>query len=200
MSDETSVTAVILAGGKSSRMGTDKALLPFGNHTVLEYIVHEAASVFDETLVIVNEKEKTKDLNLEGAKVYEDIVKNKGPLCGIYTGLSQSKTQANCVLTCDMPFVDGNLLGDFKKLWDEDYEVVCFENEKGKPEPFPGLYHRSSRHMIRLLMDREIYAMRMLFDFVSVKTIVLRKETGKVFTNMNTIDDYYQALKERLSS
>ena len=199
MSDETSVTAIILAGGKSSRMGTDKALLPFGGQTLLEYIAHEAASIFEETLVIVDNKEKTANLNLVGAKVSEDMIKNKGPLCGIYTGLSQSKTQANCVLTCDMPFVDRELLREFKSCWDENDEVLCLGNEQGRPEPFPGFYHRSSRHMIRLLIDKEIYAMHMFLDFVSVKMVAINKGP-KIFTNMNTVEDYHQALKEKMSS
>ena len=70
-------SGVILAGGKSSRMGTDKALLPFGESTVLEFLTKLLNVLFQETLIIVENKKKCEKLNLGSALICEDIFKER---------------------------------------------------------------------------------------------------------------------------
>lgn len=197
MKEKLPLTGIILAGGKSSRMGHDKALLQFGDQTLLEHLAFLLGSLFEETLIVVDRKDKLAGLALGETRVYEDLIEARGPLGGIYTGLCYSKSKASCVLTCDMPWVDGVILRELVNFWGEDDDVLCLENPQGGFEPFPGVYSRSSRHLMRLLLERGEAAMRRFFEVSVVKPLVLKEEKIRVLTNMNTIEDYYRVLKEK---
>jgi len=197
MKEKLSMTGIILAGGKSSRMGRDKAFLRFGDGTLLEHLVFLLESIFEETLIVVGQKDKLEGLALGKTKVYEDLIKARGPLGGIYTGLCYSKSKASCILTCDMPLVDEVILRELVNFWGEDDDVLCLENPQGELEPFPGVYSRSSRHLIRLLLERGEAAMHRFLEVAVVKPLVLKEEKIRVLTNMNTIEDYYRVLKEK---
>lgn len=192
-----SMTGVILAGGKSSRMGEDKALLKFGEKTLLENLVSLVSSLFSETLVIVNVRAKLKGLDWGEAQIHEDLLKERGPLGGVYTALAYSAHRASSVFTCDMPFIDELVIRELVGFWEEGYEVVCLEEPEGRYEPFPGIYSRSSRHLIRLLLDKGEYSMQRFLELATVKPLVLQKERIRILTNMNTIEDYYQVLGEK---
>lgn len=197
MKERLPLTGIILAGGKSSRMGRDKALLRFGDQTLLEHLAFLLGSIFEETLIVVDEKDKLEGLALGETKVYEDLVKARGPLGGIYTGLCYSKSKASCVLTCDMPWVDEVILQKLVNFWGEDDDVLCLENPQGELEPFPGVYSRSSRYLMRLLLERGEAAMHRFLEVAVVKPLVLKEEKIRVLTNMNTIEDYYRVLREK---
>lgn len=197
MKTKLTMTAIILAGGKSSRMGQDKALLQFGETTLLEHLAALMKPIFNETLVIVNERGKLKRLNLSDAKVYEDLPQGKGPLAGIYTGLLYSKNEMSCVFTCDMPFVDEPLIRQLANFWEEDYDVVCLEDPEGNDQPFPGIYARSARHVISYLLNRGEGSMKKFLDVATVKPLILEEERIEVLTNMNTVLDYYRVLKQK---
>ena len=197
MENKVPMTALILAGGKSSRMGCDKALLKFGEETLLEDLVQLTTSIFSETFIISSQSKNYQQLNLRGAVVLNDFWENKGPLVGLYTGLSYSTHQVNCVLTCDMPLVDVSLLRELAALWQEGYDAVCPEDSEGRLQPFPGIYGRSSRHFIRLLLDRGETAMRRLFDILVIRSLALGKKESELLANMNTIKDYEQISEKK---
>ena len=190
------MTAIILAGGKSLRMGQDKALLKFGAKTLIENLVDFASNIFIETFVIINEKAKLERLNLSEANVYEDLIKSQGPLGGIYTGLVYSRNLANFVFTCDMPFVNEFIVGRLVEFWNIDSDVACFEDPEGNYQPFPGIYSRGSRSLMKSLLDREENSMKKFFEIVMVKPVPLEKEKIKVLTNINCLEDYDRALKK----
>lgn len=197
MPEKILMTAIILAGGKSSRMGKDKSLLPFEGKTMLENIVALVEPFFEETLVIVDQEAKTKELDLSGAKVYEDLIKHQGPLGGIYTGFCYSNCSASCVLTCDMPLVDEFLIGRLIDLWEEGLDALCFKDASSHVQPFPGIYSRSSRFLVRTLLDRGECAMTRFMEVGLVKSITLEEEKSGAFTNLNTPADYHEVLKAK---
>lgn len=197
MKEKLSLTGIILAGGKSSRMGQDKAFLRLGSRALLEHLTTVLASLFEETLIVTNCRDRFKKLSLGKVKVYEDLIKGRGPLAGLYTGLCYSANRANCVLTCDMPFVDEIFLRDLVSFWEDDQDGLCLENPEGRLEPFPGIYARSSRRLIHLLLERGEGAMHHFLEVAVVKPLVLKEEKIRVLTNMNTLEDYYRVLKEK---
>ena len=184
------MTALILAGGKSSRMGCDKALLKFGEGTLLENLVQLTTSLFSETFIIASQGKNYQRLNLRGAVILNDFWENKGPMVGLYTGLSYSPHQVSCVLTCDMPLVDASLLRKLALFWQEGHDAVWPEDSEGRWQPFPGIYCRSSHHFIRLLLDRGETAMHRLFDILVIRPLVLGKKESEVLANINTPEDY----------
>jgi len=191
------MTAMILAGGKSSRMGKDKALLPFGDHTVLENLTHTVTPLFEETIVIVDCDSKLEGLDLKGASVSEDIIKNRGPLAGIYSGFCDSKKGAGCVFTCDMPLVNEKLIRELAEAWESDLDVLCFQDEEGGLEPFPGIYSKQSRLLIRSVLDNGDGSMQQYLSVANMKSLTLTQENAGVFMNMNTMEDYHAALNHK---
>lgn len=196
MYNKIPMTAIILAGGKSSRMGEDKALLPFGGRTVLEHLTALLDSLFEETIIVVNEKNKYADLGLN-ARRHEDFLKDRGPLAGLYTGLAYSRHQASFVFTCDMPFVDEALIRELTGFWQEDYDMTCFQEEERGCQPFPAIYLRSARQLIHLLLENGEASMRRFLDVVTVNSLPIAKNKSRALMNMNTPRDYQQALKEK---
>ena len=197
MENKVAMTALILAGGKSSRMGRDKALLKFGGETILEDRVRLTTSIFSETFIVSSESKNYQQLNLRGAVVFNDFRENKGPLVGLYTGLSYSTHRVSCVLTCDMPLVNASLLQELIAFWQDSYDAVCPEDSEGRLQPFPGIYSRSSRHFIHLLLDRGETAMRRLFDVLVIRPLVLGQKESEVLANMNTPKDYEQVSQKK---
>lgn len=101
------MTGIILAGGKSRRVGKGKALLKIGDKRIIEMVVEKLEATFDDTLIVTGSPFNYQFL---GVKVIRDIVPEKGPLGGIYTGLLSSKSEYNFICACDMPFLNTRLL------------------------------------------------------------------------------------------
>jgi molybdopterin-guanine dinucleotide biosynthesis protein A len=131
------VTAILLAGGSSSRMGTEKGLVLLNGKPLLEYAVETLQSVFDKIIISSN----SKAFNGYGWPVIADEFPDCGPLSGIYTGMKSMQTNFAFVLSYDMPFVKPELIRmilDFR----HDYEVVL-PVYQDFPVPVCAVYHRS---------------------------------------------------------
>lgn len=98
-------TAIILAGGKSTRMGTDKALIRVSDDNMLESAVRALAGGFSELIISANNRSYE---SLE-IKTVSDVYPGRGPLAGIHAGLLASGNDVNFVVPCDMPFIDVQL-------------------------------------------------------------------------------------------
>ena len=96
------VTGIILCGGKSSRMGVNKALLKLSGSNTIEIISKLMRELFKRVMLITNEPGLYEFLKLES---FEDIYKEKGPLGGIHSGLKHSDTDKNFVISCDIPLI-----------------------------------------------------------------------------------------------
>lgn len=188
-------TGIILAGGKSTRMGRDKSLLSLGNETMLERICLFSTSFFTDTLIVLENKEKVTSLNLNGAYVVEDYIHNCGPLGGIYSGLSESENHLNVVFTCDMPFVKEALIYALLYAWEEHLDVICFEGIKSKYQPFPGIFKRDTRFLIRTLIDQKEYSLRKFLDVSIVKCLEIKNDL-MCYHNINHPNEYTQAINE----
>ncbi|MDQ0492570.1 molybdenum cofactor guanylyltransferase [Paenibacillus brasilensis] len=101
------VTGIIVAGGRSSRMGQDKALLQLGGVTVLERIAAVLGKVAGRVIVVTRDIQQYSGLGLE---TMADLYPGLGPLSGIHAGLSASTTEWGIVVACDMPFVQPEIL------------------------------------------------------------------------------------------
>src|SRR5688572_13389852 len=100
---ENEVTGVLLAGGKSRRMGEDKRHLVVGDETLLERGLGVLRSVFQEVLVVIAQDSSPVGVD---ARVVRDLVPECGSLGGLYTGLMRATTSSIFVVACDMPFLD----------------------------------------------------------------------------------------------
>lgn len=96
------ITGIILAGGKSTRMGNNKSLLKIGELTVIERVVDLIKPMFGKLILITNTPDEYSFLDLE---MHQDVYKNAGPLAGIHSGLVHSTTEKNFIISCDMPLM-----------------------------------------------------------------------------------------------
>jgi len=97
------LAAVILSGGKSSRMGgQDKAMIEIAGMPIVENTIDILESIFDEILIVTND---IRNYEYSGIRVVRDVIKDIGPLGGIYTGLSSVNKEAVFFVACDMPFL-----------------------------------------------------------------------------------------------
>ncbi|NUM63062.1 MAG: molybdenum cofactor guanylyltransferase, partial [Ignavibacteriaceae bacterium] len=101
------ITGIILAGGKSKRMGLNKSFLKVGEVTMIERTTELMKSLFDRVILITNTPDEYKFLGIE---MFEDIYKNVGPLAGIHSGLAHSITDKNFIISCDIPFVNKGVI------------------------------------------------------------------------------------------
>lgn len=130
------ITGIILAGGKSSRMGTDKGLIEVNGITMIEHVIN-ALKPFNIPLLIVSNNPEYQKFDLP---VVEDIIKDKGPIAGIATGLYHSKTKYNIIVSCDTPFITTELISYLLKKREGFDITMAKKNEK--THPLIGIYTR----------------------------------------------------------
>jgi molybdenum cofactor guanylyltransferase len=107
----TDVTGVILAGGKSRRMGEDKRFLTVGTATLLDRCRSIMSACFQEVLLIT--AQDSPPLEGHGCQVYQDLIPNCGSLGGLYTGLQYASSRRVFVVACDMPFLNHEMINFF---------------------------------------------------------------------------------------
>jgi molybdenum cofactor guanylyltransferase len=176
------VSGFVLAGGRSVRMGRDKALLPFRGATLLEYV----AGVLSEALgpravAIVGNPERYCDF---GYPVHPDRVIDCGPLGGIYTALTVSGTDWNLVAACDMPnLASAGVKALLDRAATSEANCVLASGASGKVEPLYGAYHRRCLPVVsRAILDKRFKMMDLLPELGAETQIV----TAEVLANVNT--------------
>ena len=146
-------TGIILAGGESSRMNyIDKGLIEIDGKACILHVIDAIKSEVDELLIISN-NEAYKQF---GYDVYPDIYFKKGPMGGLFTGLSHSKTDQNILVACDMPKLSSEIFQLLKEKSKEVDIVVPVTN--GRFQPLCALYKKSllKNHCLELLLIRGI--------------------------------------------
>jgi molybdopterin-guanine dinucleotide biosynthesis protein A len=101
------ITGIVLSGGRSSRMGENKSLLKIGNKTIIEYVLDLMGSLFGKVIIITNDFDEYSFLDVPK---FKDIFPRMGPLAGIHSGLVNSVTHKNFILSCDMPMMTAQMI------------------------------------------------------------------------------------------
>ncbi|OHC03705.1 MAG: hypothetical protein A3H23_02840 [Planctomycetes bacterium RIFCSPLOWO2_12_FULL_40_19] len=193
------MTAVILAGGKSSRMGSNKAFLKLKGKTFIERQINLLREMFDEIFISANTPSEYEYLNLP---VFKDIYPDKGPLCGIYTSLINSSSLYTFMLACDMPFVEIGLI-KYLKGFTREYDVVVPKSERGL-EPLHAFYSKNCIDPIKKELDSNNLRIISFFPHVKVNVVELDNLTTSdsfknSIKNLNTRDEYEVVKNEKLS-
>lgn len=177
------LTGIILAGGKSSRMGEDKGLMLFEDKPMIQYIIEVVKPLVKNIIIIANNKEYEQF----GYSVYEDLIKDKGPLAGIYTGLKHSRTEKNLVLSCDVPFVDTNILN---LLLDKcsDVDIVIPEKE-GRTHQLIGVYDKNCIDTFKDDLDNNQLKMKLAIKKMKFRVVDANNMENKIFNNINSKND-----------
>ncbi len=183
-------SAIILAGGKSSRMNMDKALLPVSSTRLIEKVAANIGAYFQEIIISAQTAGLYEFLPY---KVVTDRAQGQGPLMGILCGLAASSNPINFVIACDIPEVDVSFLSGMIR-YTRDHEIVVPVTQDDKFEPLFAFYNKSLIPRIETLLDKKIRQVFQLYPLATVKTISM-KENGW-FYNLNTTEDYRQYLEK----
>jgi molybdenum cofactor guanylyltransferase len=185
------VTGVLLAGGKSRRMGRDKRVLAVGEQTLLARSLTALRSVFQHVLVIVAQDTAAIETD---APVLRDVIPDCGSLGGLYTGLKEARTDWVFAAACDMPFVHSAAIMHFVGLKHEG-DVVMAKLPHGL-QPMHALYHRNCLPVMENLIQARDFKIHRLVDHPSLRVrVVLPEELhlldpeARSFYNINTPDD-----------
>jgi len=191
------ITGIILAGGKSVRMGQDKAFIEVDGVPIILRIFAVFDRLFRETLIIANEKEPYAELNIP---VYSDLVPGQGALGGLYTGLVYSTFPYSFCVACDMPFLDRALI-EYLLTRIEQYDALVPRTSDGL-QPLHAVYSKQCLEPIRHLLNLERAKIMDFYPLIRLG-IVDEKEflpldpEKRSFTNVNTPEDLQVLQKKR---
>ena len=188
-------SAVILAGGKSSRMGRPKALLPFDGEPLIARIVARLREIFEDIVIVAAPGQ---DLPPLPVRLTHDHVAYQGPVSGIYHGLQAAQNRASFVGSCDMPFINLSLISYLAgQIADYDAVVPFWE---GRYQPLFAVYRSAVTPLLAEQLERGELRPVTLLERVRTLRIdepALRRfdPEGLSFVNMNTAADYEAALE-----
>ncbi len=160
------VSAVVLAGGQSSRLGMDKSLVTVNGRPLIEQIVAKLVTLSDDVIIVTNSTGKYDYLEV---RLVSDIYPGKGALGGIYSGLKAATNTYSLVVACDMPFLDLNLLR-YMILLAPGHDVVIPRIE-GLTEPLHAIYSKGCLEPIGRLLARGGLKIIDLFPEVRVRYV-----------------------------
>jgi len=188
------VTGIILAGGRSSRMGKDKGLCSFRDKPLVSYAVDTLKPLCGEMMISANHfPEKYAAF---GLPVVPDEIQNIGPMGGLHACLKRSKTQHNLVISCDTPFVSTDV---FRLLLQhvENYQVVCPSHDTFLIEPLSAYYNTNILGDLEKAIQHKEFKMMRFLKRIRFRTVPVEKGQSvfreTLFLNLNTPEDLKRA-------
>jgi molybdopterin-guanine dinucleotide biosynthesis protein A len=182
--------AFVLAGGRSSRMGRDKALVPVGERTFLQIALDNASAVCPKPIIV-----GPRSLYASYGEVIEDLVPGCGPLSGIHAALSVTTSDLNLVVSVDMPLMDSKFLPWLISTAATDKAVATVPRSGGRLQPLCAVYRRTILPEIEAALAHGRYKVDALF--AKVPTRVIAEEECRsagfhpdIFRNINTLEEY----------
>lgn len=184
MIDKKDITGIILAGGKSSRMGTDKGFLKLNNKLFIEYSIEALQPLVSQMLIVSNNP----DYDVFKMERVDDLIKDAGPLAGIYSGLKHSRTKYNLVLSCDIPLIKKEVLEKLIEAIDGNFDILQIESN-GKSMPLIAMYKKICETTFYKLLQNDERRLHVAINQCKVKNIVLNSESDLYTTNINTPEE-----------
>ncbi|KJD33900.1 hypothetical protein PK35_03940 [Tamlana nanhaiensis] len=185
MIDESNITGIVLTGGKSSRMGTDKGFLKLNNKHFTTHSINALKPLVSEILIISDNP----DYDAFHCKRIEDEIKNAGPVAGIYSGLNVSKTKYNLVLSCDIPFINTAVLQQLIDAVDATSDVIQIESN-GKTMPLIAMYKTETLEMFKTALNNNERRLQNVLKSLKTKSVILNKAEENTTINVNTPNDF----------
>ena len=186
------VTGVILAGGASSRMGSNKALLPHKGGRFIESIYRELSEIFPEVIVVTNTPEQYQFLP---CRKVPDLFEGMGALAGIHAGLAQSSNPAVFTVACDMPHLDPALVRYIAGRG-AGVDLVLPRSASGY-EPLHALYRAGCLPVMEACLSRGERRILSILPHLKMWEIPETEVAGldpgfESFSNINTPEEYYE--------
>lgn len=197
----TNITGIILAGGKSTRMGENKSLLKIDELTVIERVIRLMNSIFNDVILITNTPEEYEFVDIP---IYKDIFEYKGPLAGIHSGLINSTADDNFIISCDMPLINPEMINHVVSYKSDKFIRIGRANNHA--QTLFGMYSKNILSSLEKILaqnnnesiKQNIFSVFRLLDKVDHEIIDLEACEGyteHLFYNMNRPEDYEKIKK-----
>jgi len=175
------ITGIVIAGGKSTRMGENKALVKYKHERLIDCAIRILDPVVDFLIISSNES-----LPKIPYIMVKDEIQNIGPIGGLYSALKKSKTEKNVVIACDVPNVTSEFYEKLIKNLN-DYDAVIPEHSEGKLEPLVAVYSQNILPIVEEQIKNKEYKMMNLIAKLNVNFISVKY--GSMFKNVNAPGD-----------
>lgn len=185
------VSAIILAGGRSTRLGRDKASEPLLGISMLQRVVTSLESIVNEIVIVRAGGQELPEVETSASlTVVKDIHADLGPLAGIYTGLKAIGTASALTVACDLPLLQPNLLAGLLLLESDDYDAIVPTNDMFLPEPLCALYSTRCLPAIESQLNADALKVALFLDKVRVRFVPPTEwrawdPEGRSFLNVN---------------
>jgi molybdenum cofactor guanylyltransferase len=176
------ITAIILAGGKSSRMGRDKGLADYAGFPLVQYALDACMKITDTLLISTRNQEYRRF----GYPLIADNFQEIGPIGGLEAALSVSQTELIVICPCDMPGIHEDILAALL-MKSQGVHAVVAEDTYGKVYPVLGVYNRSALPVIREQIELGEYQLTRLLQRLEAQTVVV--DTAAWSQNINYPED-----------
>lgn len=163
------MATIVLAGGKSRRLGRNKALETIGEQSLCQRVIERLSAIDDEIIVVLSSSGQISDEALMGVRMVYDSYPARGALVGLYSGLRESKTMYNLAVGCDMPFLNIDLLHYLMSL-SPGFDVVIprlYDNL----EPLHAVYSKDCIPAIESRLNEGNLKISDFIDSVNVKYV-----------------------------
>ena len=193
------IEAFILAGGASSRMGTDKSQLLLEDQTFVERIAATLQTVTDTIRLVGSSENSTVDSTLPSV---HDVYPRWGALGGLHAALTACHREWAIVVACDLPFVTAELFRRLAELR-ADHDTVVPMQPDGRPQPLAALYRAKpcaarATELIEAGRRRPLDLLQTVNTrWVEFAEIANLTQAERFFVNINTPEDYYEATRRR---
>ena len=201
--NENIKSCIILCGGQSRRMGQDKGSMIIQDKPMIKHILSTLNHHIDEVVIVLNDKTRidnyssfiNPDEYTYPITFIEDKIKNKGPMPGIMTGLSQISSDYALILPCDSPYVSSNYITTIFTEIDTDFKAIVpyhdAENKLKTSEPLHSIYNKSIISEIEKLVNNDILHIKGLIEKIDTKFVLIddKKIEKKEFRNLNRPED-----------
>jgi molybdopterin-guanine dinucleotide biosynthesis protein A len=184
--DATKITGIILCGGKSTRMGENKAFIQIDGIPIIQRIYLLFKTLFSEIMIVTNETESF--MNFE-AKIHRDLIPDRGALGGLYSGIFYASSPYAFCVACDMPFLKGPVI-QYLLNQIEGHDVIVPKTKDGL-QPLHAIYSKTCLDPIRATLEQGKYKITDFYPRVNVKTLDENEfrsldPTMESFINVNT--------------
>jgi molybdopterin-guanine dinucleotide biosynthesis protein A len=186
------VSAIILAGGRSSRFGPDKTLVCINGKTLLENVIENLETHFGDIIISISAGSNHNTRHFNHHTVVDEQA-DCGPLMGILSALRTSRTPVNFICACDIPEIDMRFI-EKMMAFTSGYEIVVPRTGNNFFEPLFGFYHLSLTGRMESFLQRKGRKVNRFLDECATKYLYL--EENNWYRNLNTVSDF-RAYRDR---
>ncbi len=176
------IAVYILCGGKSSRMRTEKGLVEFQGKTFLQWIL-DAVFPLSKNVTLVT---KNEEYSRFGLPMISDLVEDKGPVGGIYTALSDSKSQFNLILSCDIPMISTEVLSELVLQSIRSDKSISYLSNGSHDYPLIGCYQKSLLSDFQKAVDENHLKLCPLVESLSPQKLLVTSSNQSALKNINS--------------